>query len=69
MKHSIGTRVQVTQLMDETADASYFNKIGEVYSYNDNMKTGNTTTSPLHCIAFDDGTTEEYWYEELTPCK
>ena len=79
MKYSIGTEVKVkaeidlpngkrvsSQEHDETISNEFIGKIGIVVDYNSNGQTGNTEEDPLHVVRFNDGSTETFWYEELS---
>lgn len=65
MKYEIGTSVVVVCPTDETMDETYLKKIGVVVNHNDNEMTGNTKEDPLHSVKFEDGSIEDFWYEEL----
>ena len=65
MKHPIRSFVQVIAPTDDTMDCNYIGAAGIVESYNSNKATGNTKDDPLHVVLFDDGTREEFWFEEL----
>lgn len=69
MRHDKDTRVTVTQLNDETADKSLLNEKGRVIDFNTNGATGNTSEDPLHVVLFDNGKSDTFWYDELTPTK
>lgn len=61
MKHNIGTKVKVVKFLDNTAETSCLNKTGTVNNYDDDSED-----DPLHEVLFEDGSKQDFWYEELT---
>jgi hypothetical protein len=67
MIYEKGTMVIVGEPTDGTMSSEHMGKRGHVISHNTNGLTGNTVDDPLHEVAFEDGSGDAFWYEELIP--
>jgi len=67
MKFTIGQFATVTSSIDETCAAEWIGKTVTIESLNTNGETGNTEENPLYVCKDENGQTESFWSEELTP--
>ena len=62
----IGTRVRIVKGTDETFNKKFLRKIGEVVHLDYSCKCGQSYPGdPMIGVRFADGTTEEFWAEEI----
>jgi len=63
---TIGQKVKVVSLSDETGDKTYLNKSGNVEYFDYSCGCGQSyPNDPMIGVLFNDGKTEEFWKEEI----
>ena len=67
---SIGRRVQVLKLVDNTGNTALVGRMGRIEYYEYSCGCGQTYPSdPMIGLRFSNGTLEEFWTEELRTLK